>query len=133
MKEKTYFKTFKCARCSLEKSDSNKHLFYKENSSSCYCRACNNNLVKERRAKGTLRKEVEFSEFNDVEKWYRAHGTKGMKDSADSIVLTMKSIWGTKFDWHPDAKRIEFGIVLQWDPGCLRKGWKYKSLNVEGE
>ena len=133
MKKKTYFETFKCARCGLERTSTNKDLFYKESSSSCYCRKCNNDLVRERRAKGTLRKEVEFSEYCDVEKWYRAHGTKGMKESGDSIVATMKSIWGSKFDWHPDAKRVEFGIVLQWDPGCLRKGWAYKNLNVDEE
>ena len=133
MKSKIYYQTFKCARCGLERTSTNKDLFYKENSSSCYCRKCNNDLVRERRAKGTLRKDPCFSEYCDVEKWYRAHGTKGMKDSADSIVLTMKSIWGNKWEWHPEAKRIEFGVVMQWNPGCLREGWKYKNLNVAGE
>ena len=131
MKSKIYYQTFKCARCGLERTSTNKDLFYKESSSSCYCRKCNNDLVRERRAKGTLRKEIEFSDYNDVEKWYRAHGTKGMKESGDSIVKTMKSIWGNKWEWHPEAKRIEFGVVMQWNPGCLREGWKYKNLNLD--
>ena len=68
MKSKIYYQTFKCARCGLERTSTNKDLFYKESSSSCYCRKCNNDLVRERRAKGTLRKEIEFSDYNDVEK-----------------------------------------------------------------
>ena len=132
MKEKTYFKTFKCARCSLEKSDSNKHLFYKE-SSSCYCRACNNNLVRERRKNGKLKKDPCFSDHNDVESFYRAFGTKGMKESGETIVQSMKSIWGPKWSWSPSEKHAEMSIVMQWSYGCLRKGWKYRNLNVEGE
>jgi len=131
VKKKTYFETFKCSRCNLERTDTNKDLFYKENSSSCYCRKCNNDLVRERRAKGTLRKDPSFSDYNDVEKWYRAHGTKNMKESGDSIIRTMQSIWGNKWEWHPEAKRIEFGVVMQWIPGCLREGWKYKNLNLD--
>ena len=86
MKSKIYYQTFKCARCGLERTSTNKDLFYKESSSSCYCRKCNNDLVRERRAKGTLRKEIEFSDYNDVEKWYRAHGTKGMKERGDGFL-----------------------------------------------
>jgi hypothetical protein len=104
MKNKTYYQTFKCSRCDLERSDSNKHLFYDSKSSSCYCRKCNNEIVKERRAKGKLKKDIEFSDYNDVEKWYKAHGTKGMKESGDSIVKTMKSIWGNKWEWSPSEK-----------------------------
>ena len=130
-KSKTYYQTFKCSRCGLERTDTNKELFYKESSSSCYCRACNNDLVRERRKKGTLRKEIEFSDYPDIESWYKAFGTKGMKDSGETIIATMKSIWGDKWEWHPEAKRIEFGVVMQWNPGCLRQGWKYKNLNVD--
>jgi hypothetical protein len=121
MKNKTYYQTFKCSRCDLERSDSNKHLFYDSKSSSCYCRKCNNEIVKERRAKGKLKKDIEFSDYNDVEKWYKAHGTKGMKESGDSIVKTMKSIWGNKWEWTPSEKHAEMSIVMQWSYGCLRK------------
>ena len=133
MKSKIYYQTFKCARCGLERTSTNKDLFYKESSSSCYCRKCNNDLVRERRAKGTLRKDPCFSDYNDVEAWYKAHGTKSMKESGDSIVKTMKSIWGNKWEWSPSEKHAEMSIVMQWNPGCLRKGWKYKNLNVAGE
>ena len=80
-----------------------------------------------------LRKEIEFSDYNDVEKWYKAHGTKGMKESGDSIVKTMKSIRGNKWEWTPSEKHAEMSIVMQWSYGCLRKNWKYKNLNVAGE
>lgn len=132
-KSKIYYETFKCSRCGLERNSANKHLFYNEKSSSCYCRACNNEIVRQRRKNGTLKKEPQFSDYNNVLDWYRAHGTKNFKDSGETIIQTMKSIWGKKFDWHPDAKKMEFGIVMQWNPGCLRSGWKYKNLNVDGE
>ena len=131
MKSKTYYKSFKCSRCDLQRSETNKHLFYNESSSSSYCRACNNDLVRERRKSGKLKKEPQFSDYDNVESWYRAHGTKGMNDSSETIVKTMKSIWRDKWTWSPDAKRVEMGIVMQWSAGCLRPGWIYKDLNLE--
>ena len=133
MKSKTYYKTFKCSRCGLERFEGNKHLFYDQKSSSCYCRACNKDLAKQRRKSGNLKKDPQFSDYDNVEEWYRAFGTKGFKDSAETIVKTMKSIWGDKWTWNPDAKRVEMGIVMQWNPGCLRKDWQYKDLNLQVE